>query len=836
MRMLIVSLLGFLATRSCAYAAAVSGYPYRGELLAFNPARGEIPVVNAITPGYVRFLDQQGVQHFVGYKHTEPVQSRRISKEDYLIQLVKGSLNKDEAEIVKAREEHFRLWSIDQYDQYRLETERLKAAGKEPSAELLSKIRTLEALIIAARSGVNLENPETKQIREEHLRLWNEARLASSQLDSGKTKQHTAIAEAAVKPGIYLRFQSADLAKDTPAQTAILGETAEQKKAREEHLRIYKEQVQHVQQLQAEAAKLGESSAHLSKEARAEHAAQEGRHQQEQGVQIVEHLGYVKETPEVLHAKAEHLRLWNEAKLRAEKEGYKYEKKQYQSEQYLTEGQYDTKSDAYKPEKSISEGKLSQKEPQSYDLEKQRNKYEDAQKSTYGQQLIDTHQGQKSDSNLPTPVRDTPEVQRARAEHLKILEELQKKSEFIADTRSATKNIADLAIHQPTSTQALQHLQHHASNDQLGTTKSISDAGIYQSQPQPYAVVQETAEVQRAREEHLKLVKEAHLKAKQSQTQSSQIGIEPKPTLYAAPEIVGTPGELKDEEARLRIVETKQREAEILAEAGRIKEEERLQTEEMLRLQQEEERRQEQERLDQAKENKEAEHYAEKTQLPTLEQPKETLEQLIKTQIQRGGDAAVTYDIREKENYAANPYLLRFATPAANQIGGAPIATTAYYIGAQNPALQQQGYLNPSYYYLRDASDSYIKLDNPYLLHYITNKQDGKEQLATADAASLPSALTALNQVQKIEQPIGTAFAEKPLAAPIIPIPVAPAAPILPIGPLASSAATMKINYGNDRGLVALEQATRDHFRAHEIALEQLRLANQKQPAQKDCY
>ncbi|XP_054737585.1 trichohyalin [Anastrepha obliqua] len=673
MRLLIVSVVSLLAARSCAYPAAASGYPYRAELLAYSPARGEFPVVNALASGYVSYLNPQGAEHLIGYKYTEPVQSRRITNEEYLNQLIKGSLNKDEAEITKAREEHFRLWSIQQYDQYRQETERLKMAGQEPSADLLSKIRTLETIIIAARRGANLENPLTKQVREEHLQLWNGARLAGLQLEAEKTKQQTGVAESSVKPKIYLRFQGAELSKEAPSQIAVVGETAEQKKAREEHLRIYQEQLER---------------------------------------------------------------------------------------------------------------------------------------------------------------------------HLKIVEELQKKAQFIAETETDTINGAEPA---PTSAQPLQLYTPIAANMQTATTKSISDAGIYQSQQQAYAAVQETAEVQRAREEHLKLVKEAHLKASQYQSQNSQIANEPKPTLYAAVAVLADKSaeQFKNEEVRLRVEEAKQREAEILAEAERIKEEERLQGEELLRLQQEERRRQEQERLDQSNENKEAVHYAEKPQLPAVEQSKETLEQLIQTQIKTGGDPSVTYDIREKEKYAANPYLLRFATTAASQIG-TPVATTAYYIGAQKPGLQQQNYANPGYYYLRDASDSYIKLDNPYFLQYFTNQQGGKATLATADAASLSSALAALNQGQKIEQPPVTSFAEKPIV-PIIPIAsiapitpagtIAPVTPLVPIAPIASSAAaTMKIDYGNDPALAALEKATRDHFRAHEIALEQLRLANQKQPAQKDCY
>ncbi|XP_053966071.1 trichohyalin [Anastrepha ludens] len=854
MRLLIVSVVSLLAARSCAYPATVSGYPYRAELLAYSPARGEFPVVNALTSGYVSYLNPQGAEHLIGYKYTEPVKSRRITNEEYLNQLIKGSLNKDEAEITKAREEHFRLWSIQQYDQYRQETERLKMAGQEPSADLLSKIRTLETIIIAARRGANVENPLTKQVRDEHLQLWNGARLAGLQLEAGKTKQQTGVAESSVQPKIYLRFQGAELSKEAPSQIAIVGETAEQKKAREEHLRIYQEQLHRVQQLQAEAGKVSVSSAHLPKEARSEYEAKQGeqqqqQQQQEQEVKIVEHLSYLKETPEVQRAKAEHLRLWNEAKLRAQNEDFKPEIKQLQSEQFATDGQYVTKNVAYKSENYNSQDKQALKASKTENLEKQSNKYEGELKSTSAQQTNEKYQDSKLyiDSQTPTAVQDTPEVQRAKAEHLKIVEELQKKAQFIAETDTDSINGAEPAIQQPTSAQPLQLYTPIAANTQTATTKSISDAGIYQSQQQAYAAVQETAEVQRAREEHLKLVKEAHLKASQYQSQNSQIANEPKPTLYAAVAALADKSveQFKNEEVRLRVEEAKQREAEILAEAERIKEEERLQAEELLRLQQEEQRRQEQERLEQSNENKEAVHYAEKPQLPAVEQSKETLEQLIQTQIKTGSDPSVTYDIREKEKYAANPYLLRFATTAANQIG-TPVATTAYYIGAQKPGLQQQNYANPGYYYLRDTSDSYIKLDNPYFLQYFTNQQGGKATLATADAASLSSALAALNQGQKSEQPPVTSFAEKPIV-PIIPIAsiapitpagtIAPVTPLAPIAPIASSAvATMKIDYGNDPALAALEKATRDHFRAHEIALEQLRLANQKQPAQKDCY
>ncbi|XP_050322559.1 trichohyalin [Bactrocera neohumeralis] len=660
MRLFVVSVLSLLAASSGVYAAAVAGYPYRAELLAYSPARGEFAAVNALTPDYTRYINQRAPTELFGYRYPEPIESRRITYEEYLNQLAKGTL-KDETELIKKRDEHFRLWAVHVYDQYRQELDHLKVAGKEPTADMLAKINAFEAVLIAPKSDYSQETSIIKQLREEHLRFWNESRR--------KAMLALQQEEQAVKSKIYSPDAGEKLFQNAPTQAVFLSETAEQKKAREEHLRIYQEQ------------------------------------------------------------------------------------------------------------------------------------------------------------------------------HLREFEETLNKV-FVAPLTS--ENAPKLAAQQPVFTQTLQQSAPAANNEKLATAKSSLQIDNYQSQPQVYAGVQETAEVQRAREEHLKLVKEANLKASlTSKTEKVQTETEVKPLLYDASTDKLAEEQFADEEAHLRAEEAKQREAELLAETERLREEQRLQAEELLRLQQEEQRRQEQERLDQSNENKEAVHYAEKPQLPIAAPAKDTLESLIQSQYQF--DPAATYDIRETEKYAGNPYLLRYAVPGGNvkQIG-TPIATTAYYIGAQEPAQQQQVYANPGVYYLRDANEGYLKLDNPYFLHYITNQQGGKDTLATADAASLASALAALHQAQKIEQPIAATFGQKPIApsVPIAPVApsgplasLAPAAPILPIAPLVPNADNMKIVYGNDAALAALEKATREHFRAHEIALEHLRLANQKQsPLQKDCY
>uniref|UniRef100_A0A0K8VQD8 Reticulocyte-binding protein 2 a n=1 Tax=Bactrocera latifrons TaxID=174628 RepID=A0A0K8VQD8_BACLA len=837
MRLFVVSVLSLLAASSGAYAAAVAGYPYRAELLAYSPARGEFAAVNALTPDYAHYINQQAAAQIFGYRYPEQIESRRITYEEYLNQLAKGTL-KDETELIKKRDEHFRLWAVHVYDQYRQELERLKAAGKEPTADMLAKINAFEVVLTAPKSDYSQETSIIKQLREEHLRFWNESRskamLALQQEEQGKVQQ-----TGAAMSTIYLPDAGEKLIQNVPTQAVFLSETAEQKKAREEHLRIYQEQVQRVQALQASAEKLSDSNdVQSSKVARLEHTAEEGVHQPAQGVTIVEHLSYLQETPEVQRAKAEHLRLWNEAKLRAEKEekeekeekaekeGKKYEDKQLQSQ-----------SGVEKLAQQTSETQnLIQSDNTYFEQQKQLS---DAFKSVPLSGVVPTNE-QKQEQTL-TPVQDTPEVKRAREEHLREFEETLNKV-FVAPLNS--ENAPKLAAQQPAFTHTLQQSAPAANNEKLATAKSSLQTDTYQSQPQVHAGVQETAEVQRAREEHLKLVKEAHLKASQiSKTETVQTETEVKPLLYDGSTDKLAEEQFADEEARLRVEEAKQREVELLAETERLREEQRLQAEELLRLQQEEQRRQEQERLDQSNENKEAVHYAEKPQLPIAAPPKETLESLI--QVQHQSDPAATYDIRDTEKYAANPYLLRYAVPSGNvkQIG-TPIATTAYYIGAQKPAQPQHGYANPGVYYLRDATEGYLKLDNPYFLHYINNQQGGKDTLATADAASLASALAALHQAQKIEQPIAATFGQKPSGALSVPIapsvpltPLAPAAPTLPIAPLVPNADNMRIVYGDDAALAALEKATREHFRAHEIALEQLRLANQKQsPLQKDCY
>ncbi|XP_067627778.1 uncharacterized abhydrolase domain-containing protein DDB_G0269086 [Eurosta solidaginis] len=742
----IATLLSLLALSRYTNAAAVVGHPYRTELLGYSPARGEFQNVvgNTLThqQGYVRYLDSQGVQHIIGYKYpAEPVQqSRRITNEEYLKQLIKLSLNKDEAERSKARDEHFRLWSMNQYDQYRQEIERLKAAGQEPTADLLTKVKTFEDIIIATRRGESStdgatteETAQIKQVRDEHLRLWNaEAALLRSEQMLKQQHSDGASIEGAT-PAIHLRFQSAqaDTKSDAasalvqaPAHVEIVGETAEQKKAREEHLRIY---------------------------------------------------------------------------------------------------------------------------------------------------------------------------------HLRILEELQKQAQFNAEKlRDSSKSSSDGAIQQSTLYKHPQYAPTITTNEK-SATKSLTGIGHQQAQGTvtatdvehqsqgnvPVAAVQDTIEVQRAREEHLKLLKEAFSKASEYQAANAASTNEASSALYVTQATDKLAEQLNnkesEEEARLRIEEAKQHEAERLAEEARLKEEARLQAEELKRLQLDEQRRQEQERLELTRlgqigdKKKDDEHLAERPQLPAGEEiPKQTLELL--------GQKPIQTERNEKLDADVNSQLLRFG---GNQVGGgSTIPTTAYFVGAQQPIAQQQQQsaqlknyaANPGYYYLRDVTKGYLNVDKPYILQYIPNQQQlgSKDAYAPTDAIPLTSALAALNQIQNYEKPIekplaqlipiapgASPFSSGPIAsaafvpasAPIAPAPalfapvrspitapiapfaaISPSASLASITPFASSSNAMKIDYGSDPGLAALEKATRDHFRAHEIALEQLRLSNQKQPTLKDCY
>ncbi|KAH8299458.1 hypothetical protein KR044_001504 [Drosophila immigrans] len=256
MRLLILSLLAWTA-----HGHAIS---YRSNLQAFAPARGEFPVQSELAQGYLRYLDNTGAERLVGFNYPEPLYG--IRREIYTPEQLRAGSTK-----LEAQQQHlalFRAWCEQRYNALRIELERLRAEGKQPSANILSQFEPLEQLIKTnAFEPVPGLSPEVQRARDEHLRIWNESRLQVLQAELAQGGQQQAIDQQA----ILLKTQQAQ--PQQPAQTKLaqeqlqikqatsnlaiqqqpyvplespkpVQETAEVLRAREEHLRLYNEALQ----------------------------------------------------------------------------------------------------------------------------------------------------------------------------------------------------------------------------------------------------------------------------------------------------------------------------------------------------------------------------------------------------------------------------------------------------------------------------------------------------------------------------------------------------------------------------------------------------------------
>ncbi|XP_034479430.1 zinc finger protein 853 [Drosophila innubila] len=239
MRLLILSLLAL------ALDAQGHSISYRNNLLAYAPARGEFPVQGDVAQGYLSYVDNTGAERLVGFSYPEPLYGMHSSSFDNI--------------------ETLRAWCEQQYNALRIELERLRAEGKQPSANILAKFEPLQQLSQSnAFEPVSGWSPAVQLARDEQLRIWKANHLQIK--------------------------QSFPLATPQPVQ-----ETDEVSRAREEHLKRFN------QALQAQIRTLVEAPL-----LKANIEPQQSVPQTPQLPQPVE------ETPEVKRAREEHLRQYNE--------------------------------------------------------------------------------------------------------------------------------------------------------------------------------------------------------------------------------------------------------------------------------------------------------------------------------------------------------------------------------------------------------------------------------------------------------------------------------------------------------------------------------------------
>ncbi|XP_075165247.1 uncharacterized protein LOC142237735 [Haematobia irritans] len=187
MRLFILSLLAIGSVHSLSV-----GYPYRTGLQAFNPSRGEFPVQSSVVKGYLRHLDNNGVERLVGYSYPEPVYGiRQVSYVRAVPSISTPILRTYEAdEFARAQEAHFRAWSLQQYQALKSEIDAFRAMGKQPPADLLEKFRPLEQIALASNFNSIAEIPEVKRVRDEHLDFWSSARIQDLQKPVGEIKTY----------------------------------------------------------------------------------------------------------------------------------------------------------------------------------------------------------------------------------------------------------------------------------------------------------------------------------------------------------------------------------------------------------------------------------------------------------------------------------------------------------------------------------------------------------------------------------------------------------------------------------------------------------------------
>ncbi|XP_060657473.1 bromodomain-containing protein DDB_G0280777 [Drosophila nasuta] len=280
MRLLILSLL--------AVAAHGHSISYRNNLQAFAPARGEFPVRSELAQGYLRYLDNTGAERLVGFNYPEPLYG--IRSEIYTPEQLRVASNK-----LEAQQQHlalFRAWCEQRYNALRVELERLRAEGKQPSANILSQFEPLEQLIKTnAFEPVPGLSPEVQRARDEHLRIWNESRLQVLQAELAQGGQLQSIDQRFTPESVLLKTtpvqpiakqpQATQAAKLSPEPLPIkpatsnqaaqqpyvplespkpVQETAEVLRAREEHLKLFNAALQAQQAQPAQAITLKKSS------------------------------------------------------------------------------------------------------------------------------------------------------------------------------------------------------------------------------------------------------------------------------------------------------------------------------------------------------------------------------------------------------------------------------------------------------------------------------------------------------------------------------------------------------------------------------------------------
>ncbi|XP_023162815.2 chromatin modification-related protein eaf-1 [Drosophila hydei] len=331
-------LLSFLALGAHAHTIG-----YRNNLLAYAPARGEFPVHSELAQGYARYLDSTGAERLIAFTYPEPLYGIRTTVQSENSLLRSSSSNKVEMQQQQQHLALFRAWCEQRYNALRMELERMRAEGKQPTANILSQYEPLEQMIkMNAFEAVPGLTPELQRVRDEQLRIWNEARLKVINAEAALPQQpqlkqtffaaqpqpqpqavpNAKIEQPLLKQNIFTAQPQNNVPLESPKPVQ---ETEEVKRAREEHLRRYNEALQ--QQPQSQAQPQPQATQQQIQEQLVKTIPIQPAEQQ-QAPQSVE------DTPEVQRAREEHLKLYNEAILRQAAETQAQPQAQPQQQSY----------------------------------------------------------------------------------------------------------------------------------------------------------------------------------------------------------------------------------------------------------------------------------------------------------------------------------------------------------------------------------------------------------------------------------------------------------------------------------------------------------------------
>ncbi|EDW89160.1 trichohyalin [Drosophila yakuba] len=595
--------------------------------------------------------------------------------------------------------------------------------------EPLNGIRDLSTSSLL-RSGMEQESQQVALFR-----AWCEQRYQAMRLELDRLKAQGQKPSASM----LAQFEPLEQIVKFSAFEAVPGLSPEVQRARDEQLRIWNEA--RLEVLRAEQAQqlLGQSPEYQTKTEKIQPLQQQVVPIQE-NVLIKTATQYapqpVEETPEVKLARQEHQKQFDEALLR----------------------QPAQESNILKTVPAIQQPITTQPQPI---IKSTSTTFETP---AAGQPQGIFQRGSFTDQQTPQPIDETPEVKKAREEHLKLFNEaLLRQPAATADPilkNTPTKHDQSQSFTYP-ETKGPQPIQETPEFSEAILRQSvdvqqqplISTAPILTFAPQailksPIAEapqpVQDTPEVKLAREQHLMLLNQAKVQAEDKVADiADMIRLE----------------EREREKERLQELELRkqeEKEAELVRqqEADRLREETRIMEAERIKIEQEDRLRLESEKQEllQLKANS--------IPVPEKDTPeylrKAEQYKIINNQVQPQQQQP---NIVTQQQQVQNGFFLRIQT---NQPSTAPVSTPALL-------LPETG-------------------SNPFLVRYTTKPAE-------------------------VQLPLQTL---QPLPTPI------------------ASVLKQQISYSSTSPS-ELEKATREHFRAHEIALEQLRLANLRNPWTPDC-